>query len=341
MAETAGYSARNTANSHEVDTLGNLLDALRIRGHLLFLESYAPPWRVAVPEAEALARALGEDGAVRALAFHVVLAGRMTLASPASGVVPLDAGDLVVCFAGREHEIGAGVAPRAVRVESLLARPPQRPRRAGDPKEHTRLLCGAFLVEPSPLNPLLAALPPVVRVPGPNWTEATRPTAIVQRLVHEVARPTAGGAFAIGRLLELLCGEVVRAHADAVPAGAVNWFAALRDPVVARVLSMIHGEPGRAWSVASLARAAHLSPSRMSMRFTSALGMGPMRYAARWRVLRATRLLRETELSVEQVGDRVGYPNPAAFSRVFRRLAGCSPTRWRREPRKSTPARVR
>ncbi|OSP53952.1 helix-turn-helix transcriptional regulator [Pseudoruegeria sp. SK021] len=54
-----------------------------------------------------------------------------------------------------------------------------------------------------------------------------------------------------------------------------------------------------------------------------------------WKIVDDTRLsiagalLRETELSVQQISDRVGYSTPGGFARAFGRWAGMSPTTFR------------
>jgi AraC family transcriptional regulator, arabinose operon regulatory protein len=48
------------------------------------------------------------------------------------------------------------------------------------------------------------------------------------------------------------------------------------------------------------------------------------------RMEQASRLLRSTDLSVAEVGRRVGYPDPFHFSRLFRQRLGETPTRYRR-----------
>lgn len=59
------------------------------------------------------------------------------------------------------------------------------------------------------------------------------------------------------------------------------------------------------------------------------LGMRPNELVQRLRVSHATHLLETTSVSVDEVAARVGYADPAAFRRVFRRFAGDSPRGWR------------
>ena len=53
--------------------------------------------------------------------------------------------------------------------------------------------------------------------------------------------------------------------------------------------------------------------------------MTPQRFVQRVRVAHAEHLLETTRASVEEVAARVGYADPAAFRRVFRRHTGASP----------------
>lgn len=58
-------------------------------------------------------------------------------------------------------------------------------------------------------------------------------------------------------------------------------------------------------------------------------GMGPAHYLARLRCQTACELLSDTDLSVKEIGARVGIPDPYAFSRVFKRHIGQSPQHFR------------
>ncbi len=53
------------------------------------------------------------------------------------------------------------------------------------------------------------------------------------------------------------------------------------------------------------------------------------------RLKKAQQLLEDTRLPVEQIAERLGYEESAAFIHAFRRWAGTTPARYRREQRKS------
>ena len=55
----------------------------------------------------------------------------------------------------------------------------------------------------------------------------------------------------------------------------------------------------------------------------------------------ARQLLQDTHMAVNEVGERLGYANPSAFTRAFKRWTGTAPARWRASRRKRSrlPAR--
>src|SRR5689334_872188 len=79
------------------------------------------------------------------------------------------------------------------------------------------------------------------------------------------------------------------------------------------------------WTVEEIAREVAMSRSLLAQRFTDMVGESPMQYLTSWRMHLARRLLRETRLSMAEVGLQVGYSSEAAFSRAFRRLVGTPP----------------
>ena len=54
-----------------------------------------------------------------------------------------------------------------------------------------------------------------------------------------------------------------------------------------------------------------------------------MRYLAIWRIQLAKHLLKQTNLNMVEVAQRVGYESDAAFNRAFKRHAGQPPAAWR------------
>lgn len=82
-------------------------------------------------------------------------------------------------------------------------------------------------------------------------------------------------------------------------------------------------------AVAERARRVGLSLEQLRALTRRTSGQSPQSVVEGVRVSRAMQLLAETDLSVQQVGRRVGYDDAAYFSRVFRDRVGVAPSRYR------------
>ena len=71
------------------------------------------------------------------------------------------------------------------------------------------------------------------------------------------------------------------------------------------------------------------SPVQLSRMFVRLFGQSPAHYLKLRQIERAKRLLRGTALSTNQVAYRAGFGTRATFFRLFRRVAGFTPARWR------------
>ena len=88
---------------------------------------------------------------------------------------------------------------------------------------------------------------------------------------------------------------------------------------------MIHRDPAREWSVASLADEVFMSRSAFAARFTELVGQPAMAYVTWWRMQVARGLIVDDGLTAAEAAARVGYASEAAFSRAFKRTLGISP----------------
>ena len=82
--------------------------------------------------------------------------------------------------------------------------------------------------------------------------------------------------------------------------------------------------------VAEMQRLSGLAPRTFNRRFTAATGVTPIRYVQHIRIERAKRLLEATAESIEEISWAVGYEDPAAFRRLFKRLTELTPGEYRR-----------
>lgn len=83
------------------------------------------------------------------------------------------------------------------------------------------------------------------------------------------------------------------------------------------------------FSVQDVAAACNLSTSRLAHLFKEQMGLGPKAWINDARLQQARKLLLNSRDSVGQIGRRVGYEDPAHFTRYFKQSMGCSPRQFR------------
>jgi len=108
------------------------------------------------------------------------------------------------------------------------------------------------------------------------------------------------------------------------------WGRALSDPTVGTALSLIHTDPGRAWTLDMLARATRTPRATLTRRFAALTGQSPMAYLTAWRMCLAARRLRDGDATVRQIAGEVGYDSEFAFARAFKRATGSAPGQYRK-----------
>jgi AraC family transcriptional regulator of adaptative response / methylphosphotriester-DNA alkyltransferase methyltransferase len=96
--------------------------------------------------------------------------------------------------------------------------------------------------------------------------------------------------------------------------------------------ALIQRDYCRELTVDSVARAIYTSRRQVQRAFAEA-GTTVRDYVHSVRMERAADLLRSTPLSVREIGQRVGYRQPAQFAKAFRRSSGSTPSAWREHPR--------
>ncbi len=200
-----------------------------------------------------------------------------------------------------------------------------------------RFVCGFLGCDARPFNPLLHALPRIIRV---SDDASGTLGAYVRFALAESKVPRIGGESVLGRLSELMFLHVVRRYLESLPREQADWLAALRDKPVGRALAALHRDPARAWTLQSLAREAGISRSVLAERFMQFVGHPPIEYLTSWRMQLAANQLRSSTESVAEIANRVGYESEAAFSRAFKKAVGAPPSEWRKSPQ-ATPTGAR
>ncbi|MEH6487979.1 MULTISPECIES: AraC family transcriptional regulator [Hyphomonas] len=193
-----------------------------------------------------------------------------------------------------------------------------------------RALVGYCIFQSDDADLLSSLLPELVVV-----RDEHRLTLLMQLLGEEAVGNKPGREMVLKHLLEVLLIEAMRSSAEL--GDNPGLLRGLSDERLATVIRAMHAEPGRAWTVAELAREAALSRSGFHERFQNAVGMAPIEYLTAWRLTLAKDLLRKRGLSVSAIARQVGYSSASAFSVAFGRSTGMSPARYARDTAAELP----
>ena len=93
--------------------------------------------------------------------------------------------------------------------------------------------------------------------------------------------------------------------------------------------NFIHEQSDEELSLTQVAKTVNISPNHLSEKFKQVTGINFVDYVARTRFEKACVLLHDVNLRISEIAFAVGFQSLSQFNRVFKRLAGESPTQYR------------
>lgn len=158
--------------------------------------------------------------------------------------------------------------------------------------------------------------------------------SVVELLGDVLAGGSIATAYACERALDLLCLQLLQRYAtteserDLRQRGLAAWH-------LRKVAEYVEPRLARPLSLEDLARQVGLSRFHFCTSFRLAMGVTPNEWLTLKRMDRAAYLLLDSNLSIADISQAVGFGSASAFSACFKRVMGVTPTAYRHQ---STPA---
>lgn len=312
-----------------MDVLTDVLKTVHLQSSIHFCPELSAPWGISIPAQP--------DRAV----FYFLSRGSGYLhVNGIAAPVPLAGGDLVMLPQGDAHDLRDRLETPVVPISEVLggvcASGPGVGVKHGGGGEKSAIVSGYFIFENRAANHLLSSLPQLIYIPSEEGCTVPWMDATLRFLATESASQVPGAQIVMDRLTDVLFIQIVRAHIARYEklgkdcrekAGVLR---ALVDPRMGKALEAIHENPEQSWTVASLASKAGMSRTAFAVRFSNVVGIGPLDYVRKWRMLKAGDMLRRGESNLDDVATRVGYESGAAFSKAFKREMGMPPGAYRK-----------
>ena len=307
-----------------VDPLGEALHFLRMSGIFYCRSEFTAPWGLALPPIK------------DCMMFHVVTAGECWLEVEGARRLPAAAWRSRAGAAWRRPRLVSEAGVPAAKLFDLpreLVSERYEILRHGGGGAPTTVICGVVRFDHPAAHQLVRLLPRLISVdawssPEMEWMQST-----LRFIAAEARELRAGGETVITRLADILVIQAIRSWIARDAAAQSGWLGALRDKQIGRAIALIHRDPARNWTLASLA-----SDGRHV-----ALGVCGALHAARRRTGDALRGAMENARRAEvaqrgwrtdrELAIELGYESEAAFSRAFKRFIGVSPGAVRRRDR--------
>lgn len=315
-----------------MDALSDVMSAVRLTSSAFLDARLSAPWCIASQIGPEDCAPFGPIPA-QIIAYHYVVAGSLFLQLDGDDPIDVAAGEVILLPRNDRLALGSAPGLKPAFIDHLI-QPPDGSRpaalRIGGGGEQTHVICGYMGCE-VPDNPLLAALPRVLRINARDGASGAWISDSVQRAVEEFSTGGVGSTTVLSKLAELLFVEAIRHYLVTLPEEQTGWLAGLRDTKVGKALAMLHTRPAHSWTTDELAKAIGMSRSAFAERFTVLVGTPPMRYLTHWRLQLAAVRLRESPRAIAQIAYEVGYESEAAFSRAFKNAFGITPGAWRNQ----------
>jgi AraC family transcriptional regulator len=166
--------------------------------------------------------------------------------------------------------------------------------------------------------------------PG-QFSDDQRLDSLFREFAAELSDDKPGKEIVLRALVEQLLVHALRNYAQPRRSDELELSrAGLVDRRIRRSVELMYTQLDQELTLKAIAAASYLSPFHFARLFKKLTGATPHNYLAGIRAARAQLLLAETELSVTEIGARVGYLSASHFTKAFRIATGTTPREFRK-----------
>jgi len=105
--------------------------------------------------------------------------------------------------------------------------------------------------------------------------------------------------------------------------------------IVQQALLFIEKHYSEDLNIMQIADELHITPNYLSSIFHKKMEITIIKYITKLRMVKAQKLLTDTDLQIQEIAEKVGYSNPRYFSKLFLEYSQCLPSEYKRLDRNS------
>ncbi len=297
-----------------MDILSDVLGKIKLKSAIYFKSDFSSSWGMTISKGPFAQ-------------FHIVTRGKCVV-NFKNQSIQLFAGDIIVFPLGREHWLADDTKSELKNGQEVVQSVLNGNSIFSGQDIATTLICGHFDFDRSFNHAFIKELPEIIHIKNTERNELTWLKNITDLVIQETGSERIGSNAIVNKLGEILFIHILRAYI-VLNKKENGFIASFQEEKISKSLKAIHKSPEKNWQLATLAQEAGMSRTAFSNKFKELLGDTPIEYVTQWRVLTAKELLKETDLSIGQVCENVGYKSEAAFNRLFKRKVGITPLKFR------------
>lgn len=310
-------SNRINYDDQTVDVLSDVLDTLRFRGSIFFRSRLAAPWGMSLAK-------------LKNPRFHIALSGNCYIGvnDANNDIINIQHMDIVMLPHGEMHWIadqpGRKLTPSKQAGDACELGMPLF--QNGDITN--KLICGLIDYEKDMLHPIIDSLPSALHFSGIKTNDPIWMTVLL--IDAEMEKEKSSQTSIIDRLTEVLFMQLLNKYLSENNE-ITGFFAALHDKRIHRALELIHRNPQHPWTLDLLVAQVNMSRATLIRQFKHTVGVSPMTYLLNWRMTKAYHLLKQSNNTVEQIAEEIGFSTARTLTKAFQRHYAMTPSELRRK----------